>query len=215
MDFHALLKANLSALQEVDADLWRRLCTHAVHSSWELVNTRSGHYAAREELGGGMHRHSNSLIDPVSEAEAWCGHLERSPGALVILGFGLGYHVSFLVEKDGGLAHVLVIERSPDLFAMAMMCRDMRALLRNSAVRFLVDLPLADLEASLEQHCLVPFRYCRFLPAVQTDSAYYEETQDILESLRYRHVAPIRRKMGSEWDIDLLLEMLKGEKAGP
>ncbi|RLB36295.1 MAG: hypothetical protein DRH20_10085 [Deltaproteobacteria bacterium] len=46
MDFHALLKANLSALQEVDADLWGRPCR--LHNG-----ARPGIFVSPSPLGRG------------------------------------------------------------------------------------------------------------------------------------------------------------------
>jgi len=67
--------------------------------------------------GPGFSLHSR--IDPVQEAADWVEHV-RPTGDLVVLGLGLGFHVSALLDDPRFRGRVVVVEKDPDRFRQAL-----------------------------------------------------------------------------------------------
>jgi hypothetical protein len=216
MDFENLLNGNLSLLEKIDPDLSIRVRDQGVHSQWTLVEAQGGGFAGRKDDGEGLFLHTNSLVDPVEEAAAWCRRLDRRSRAFIILGFGLGYHVSCLVEQVKAISTLVIIESSLDVFAMSMICRDLTPLLRTPGVRFLVKEDISDLGTHLEGADSGPFVCRRFFPVTEMDSDYYQKAQEIIEGIKYRQRTAARHEKGLMSGIDLFLDRLgRTPRAGP
>jgi hypothetical protein len=72
----------------------------------------------------------HSMYDPVKEGQAFAEKI--IPGSQVCLyGFGLGYHIDFILKKNGPSGFLLAIELNTDLLLAAMILRDQSKVLLN------------------------------------------------------------------------------------
>jgi hypothetical protein len=132
----SLLEKNLSALKTRSPRLWEEIASRSadraslslrVFSSGAGVPTLE---AVRE--GGRCLLHS--ARDPVEEAKRFVrSRLDGSEEVVVVLGFGLGYHVGEVLAKNRE-CRVLVIELSPPIFRRALETRDLAAVLGSERV---------------------------------------------------------------------------------
>jgi spore maturation protein CgeB len=114
MDFW---QENLATLARQAPDLAQRLEQAVPHPQARLEPSRSGPPA----LTVGQTR-LTSTVDPLAEGKSLAA--SAPPGPLVVLGFGLGYHLEPLLERD-----LLVWEPDPRLLRLALSARDLRPIL--------------------------------------------------------------------------------------
>ena len=65
----------------------------------------------------------HSSYDPEKEARRFAEKLP-SGACVCIYGFGLGYHLTAILDKIGPQGHLLVIELNPDILTAALQLRD-------------------------------------------------------------------------------------------
>ena len=181
-----LLEKNLSVLQDVSFSLAKRVTEQQIDESWSLVETSNGLLSACKKKGSGSDVHVSSLVDPLEEARQWAARVETGPGVFVLLGFGLGYHASLLLEKVPAFDRIIIVEASFDLFALALVCNDLASLLGNSSCMLMVGNEISGLEKRAETARDAPLHFGKFLPALECNLGYYREAEEILEELLFR-----------------------------
>lgn len=121
----AILASNLAALARRQPELARRLAHTAPPAGAELAASRQGPPCLR--VNGQL---ICSAVDPEAEGRSLAA---RAPaGPLLVLGFGLGYHLEPLASRD-----MTVWEPEAALLRLALCSRDMRPILER--VRLAVD----------------------------------------------------------------------------
>ncbi len=111
------LEQNLAALARRQPDLAQALAQTPPHPEAVVEPAKSGDPALR--LGG---LRLTSAVDPAGEGRRLAA--AAPPGPLVALGFGLGYHLQPLADRD-----ILVWEPDPGLLRAALAARDLSDLL--------------------------------------------------------------------------------------
>ena len=132
----------------------------------------------------------HSRFAPIQEAEALTAGLDIGrDDILVILGFGLGYHVEAALGK---LTHdnlVIVVEASPGIFSAALEYADLTCLLSRPNTRLLVGSPASDvLNAITMEQVNKSFAKLRILPhpaSVHARPEYYQELEANLRAADY------------------------------
>ena len=78
----------------------------------------------------------HSTYDPVREAKQFADRLPKGK-SICLYGYGLGYHLPFLLEQMGSDRILLVIELNPDLLSAAMILRDQQEVLQHKNFRLI------------------------------------------------------------------------------
>lgn len=120
--------ANLELLFRKDDPLARKI--EASHAVGEVTLGQRGHPTLRlpDGRGGTIALHSN--YNPVGESERLLDGLEFKDGDLVLLlGFGLGYHIFELLKDFPETATLLVVEADPGVLRAALETLDLGPIL--------------------------------------------------------------------------------------
>ncbi len=114
----------------------------------------------------------------------------------VFLGFGLGYvlfHYARHMAKEQKTTFMLVIERDPQVFKAAIQTTDLRALISNPNVRFMVGQPEERLYVELRNYLAENSRF-KFLKAM---NAVYYDTAIMLNKTYYLNAIKHLRESGA------------------
>lgn len=182
----ALLTRNLAALWAVDADLARRVentCADAV----EILASRAGPATASIRTEAGP-RLLHSRYDPVAEAKKL---VERTPlqdaTILFVNGFGLGHHVTQLLESTFAAINIYVFEPSLETIRAAVEHVDLEETFASGRVRIVTHTDRAKL---LEQFSPLSAPVAAGLieidhaPSVAAWPAFFEATKANVEEVR-------------------------------
>ena len=94
-----------------------------------FLASRCGLPTARVKTPSGL-RYLHSAVDPRAEARAFAdGILLQERSIPLVIGFGLGYHLEALFEREASPEKVIVLEPRGDVFAAACARRDLSGLL--------------------------------------------------------------------------------------
>ena len=130
-------------------------------------------------LSDGNERFLHSPIDPIHEAERWVENQAWKSEAVVVLGFGCGYHVeAALANKE--IKRLLVCEICLPLFKQVINYVDLTPIFQDS--RFELALGGCEEIKKLPQG-LVPFKKAviwRYMPAVNLCPKEYEAVENYL-----------------------------------
>lgn len=181
------LRDNLSALEKANPLLAERLLDHKVDSTWKIIRSKEGILSACKTLGNDHLIHTNSMVDPIREAEQWHANIAKRSETLVVLGFGLGYHAIPFVKKKSGFNAIIMVEASVGLFALALTCTNLTRILTDPRIHILVGERPEHLYRSLLKTCQPPFQFAGFLSVMQTDRTYYEMACGMLETILFDH----------------------------
>lgn len=180
-----ILDKNLKTLAGVNPGLFRAVSSHDIDPSCNLLGTESGHIAVRKTLENGRIAHSNSVVDPYREARLWADLPACECGTLIVMGFGLGYHVLTQRGRMDPEALMIVIEGSWDLFALSLAGSDLSDVFTHPGCRIFVGVPPETLGAEIHSLDLPPVCIRWFMPAVEMAPAYYHAVRDIIEHRVY------------------------------
>ena len=171
--------------------------------NWVLQAAQNGETTARCDPGAAS-RYIHSRIDPGAEALRWAERLRGATGDLVVLGFGLGYHVRSILQVSR-FERITVVEKDRVLFDLASKAIDRGAWPSGPALQFLVGQEPADAVRQLAVLCRPrPFSLLQYHPVTRLDEAYYRVIRSALEGeLRERRTLVDPQLSGK---IDMLLE---------
>ncbi len=139
------LKANLSALRQVDRKVAEAVWEARPPSDWEAGEGKSGVATLRVSTPDGRRVFLHSRYDPEEEARRILSRYDLGHAhSFIVLGFGLGYHVEELLRGKRDLLAV-VIERDARILRLALERRDFSGLLGSGKLVLLVDPSKAEL----------------------------------------------------------------------
>ena len=178
-----IFENNISILRKKDPSLAARLlASRQIEKRWNIVPTRNDAVTLRGELGGGRILFLHSKYDPQKEARQIVDSYEYSPTAdLVILGFGLGYHVREIMNRHSKHGFIMICEPEIEIIVRAFECFDFRDLLHNSAVIWSVGEPSAALFNKMTSYSISilanTISVLEHPASVQIDPAFYEKVK--------------------------------------
>jgi len=181
------LESNLALLASKDRDLGARMSGADVGLSWELLPAEDGLLTAGKLFGQGHHRFIHSRISPGQEAEQWAASVVDGRGGFVVLGFGLGYHISPLLKRNRFFSRLLIVEAEPELFRAALECVDLTSIFNDSRVNLVVGTSVLNVKNFVSEGNMQPVSCRKFLPATELHPEFYREVEHILEELIFRY----------------------------
>ena len=172
---------NLLFLKDLYPDLYRRAAAAGDDGTVEVIMSKDGN-PVPVMTHGGKKFYLHSRYDPLKESERFIGGIDVAKHDLfIVFGMAFGYHVERLLESAGGDSMVLVIEKSPALFARLMESRDMTSMLGDRRLAVLIDPNEEALAASLKGKST---RSVSFLTHRGSHQVYPEYYGNMLEKAR-------------------------------
>jgi|Deesub1362A_J573_1020465.scaffolds.fasta_scaffold00087_88 spore maturation protein CgeB len=161
---------NIRALSSLDPELASAVVAAKAGADLQLVTTKTGRLSLK---AGDIALHS--LYDPVREAEAWVEYHRESiqrASQLVVLGFGLGYHIIELCKRTP--TDVVVVEPRLDVLKTAIESIDLTSVL--SRVRILTGNDLSSISKG--------FTVLEHKPSMSLNSGYFDALYSKLRALK-------------------------------
>lgn len=186
MPAYGFLESNLALLASKDRDLGARMSGVDVGLSWELLPAGDGLLTAGKLFGQGDYRYIHSRISPGQEAEQWAASVVDGRGSFVVLGFGLGYHISPLLKRNRSFSRLLIVEAEPELFRAALEGVDLTGIFNDSRMNLVVGTSVLNVKNFVSEGAMQPVSYRKFLPATELHPEFYKEVEHILEELIFR-----------------------------
>jgi len=130
---------NMGILYTRYPDLYRIIMENKANTvKVKAYRTKTG-LPGIETVSGGKTVSLNSKIDPVREARRIADSvMEGSEQVIVLIGFGLGYHVEEMLKLNDYIRFI-VIEPERHIFAQALKARDLRFTLNSDRVMLFVE----------------------------------------------------------------------------
>lgn len=137
-----------------------------------------------DEQGNMVFLHSS--YNPEAEAlNAVQGFNPPADNLIVVLGFGLGYHIEALLEKNLSKTKILVIERWPDVFQKAVEVRDMSAILKNEQVSIILGKDFSAISRQFQKDFYIiretGISFFEHLASIRLNSQFYKEVTTVLK----------------------------------
>lgn len=179
-------QANMQSLGSRNRILTDRIKGLAPDGSLELITAESGAPTIRQDIGKDASHFIHSRINPVKEAQHWAQHQNIQKKSIVILGFGVGYHVFELIKMQPHSGAIHIIEADESLFRLALSLSDFSSIIDSEHIHFLVGQDIIFLEQILSSSLLKPFSYHIFLPAISLYRQFYANVVSLLDELLFR-----------------------------
>lgn len=177
---------NYDSLVKYDSDLARRLAECKRDFEVERLVSKAGLPTARIKHNSNRPVLLHSLYDPEKEARRVVEKITpKKKNLIIILGFGLGYY-SLEILKRNPLAYLVIIERHPSLFKVAMEFLDLRPLFSSRRAILLLTPDDEGLKRDLTPlfRRLLNIKHQFFLhpSAHQLDGRYYQHIMEVIDS---------------------------------
>ena len=136
---NTILENNMQCLPQNLKDLLSEIILDKANPNQiQIIHGNQGFPAALLPFGDKT-VHTNSLVDPWHEAERWADTIEYKNIRLqFIYGCGLGYPILEYAKRKKPYTETIIFERNMDLFYAMLSCMDVRSLLNDPTVFFLV-----------------------------------------------------------------------------
>jgi hypothetical protein len=175
--------ANLAALWVNDPGLAGQIEALPEPGGYPTEPSRSGPPTVALTTAQGR-RYLHSRFDPPNEATKLIDTVGTGKAGYFMLGFGLGYHVEILFDREGDEAIFCIFESDLRLLRTAMESRDLSRLLESRRLMFFIAPDKAELLQRLNPHTAlfsVGVETVVHAPSQQIASPFYEQTRIWLE----------------------------------
>jgi hypothetical protein len=181
-----IFERNIEALEKSDPALAGRLKGGKGYDlrRWEMFAAENGQITARKILEKDRARLIHSRCNPGKEGAGWAELVYPVSETLVILGFGLGYHV--LALKDYGYKKLVIVEADTELFRLALCSVSLESVLSDSKTHFLLGESPETIGKFFEYIGLGRLHYRMYFPVTDLYPDYYPPIRDILEGHVFR-----------------------------
>lgn len=180
------LEKNLNALAIRDPLLADRLADFNPESDWQIYHSKDGLITVKRICGADCFRYIHSRVSPQNGADKWTEFARVNAQTLVVLGFGLGYHVLTLQEKCPPDT-LVVIDADLDLFHLAVRLTDLRPIIRDPKAHLLIGKTISEVQDFLSNFSESSLGYREYLPATGLHPEYYQYTKDVLEDTTFKY----------------------------
>ncbi len=152
-----------------------------------LKNLDTSLYESIEPLSGSsIKKQIHSNYDPIAEARRYLDTLNVDASTnFIVLGLGLGYHVLDIIQRTSNRVNILIFEKDPELFALAIRKIDFTTILKHPGVKLFVNtnpdtidklLEPVKIDFTLNEFCLVQQK-----PLVDGNLEYYGNLLDKID----------------------------------
>ncbi|UCF98784.1 MAG: DUF115 domain-containing protein [Spirochaetaceae bacterium] len=210
MSTPSILERNLLALSANHPELGR-LITHSESSpTVRIIESRRG-LPLPAYSGADRQIQLHSTVDPVKEGRRFYENYAGA-GYLVFLGLGGGYQIQPFVES-ADISRIIVVEKDPAFVRAVLEHIDMRPILMDQRIRFLVGEPPERIKAFLLSDYLpaiygdlktVPLR-----PSIEAGGRYYTELMQAIQDLigTVADDYTVQAQFGKKWYVNTLANL--------
>lgn len=205
-----LFGENLKRLRKIDPDLAGKIEKGlSITRDIEHLTSRTGSPTLKAK---GILLHS--LYDPEKEARRFIDSYDLERELIIILGFGLGYHVLEVARRVSPQTRILIIEPQLPVLRSAMKKVDLSNGLDREGVTFLVPESIEELIDSINDDEILASNYelVEHPPSAQVSSAFFRFAKALLSGkethLKRRSLLPLE---GNDF-LQLLIEALLTKK---
>lgn len=184
----SILENNLALLAKRDPDLTASLRSIQPTGKYIASPSRSGPATLSIAFPDGKRKTIHSAYDPVQEAVRFIDSCQLNDSTnFIITGMGLGYHATETIKRAPRHARVVIIEKDPELFYLALSCNDLSSALTHTGATFHIGINPDALQNALSADT-IPFalngyNIVSFKPLVEAEIAYYHTITKSLENL--------------------------------
>jgi hypothetical protein len=146
----------------------------------DVQKAHNGMLTAKITLIDGFSFYLHSPDNPILEAQKWVQQFEiKSSHAYVILGFGLGYHIKFLLEVLPEDSQIFVIEHSKEKSLARFVKQHFSNVgwMANKRLHFIAGPDIREiagnLNKQLQSFSLKQITICKHLPTMATEKEFY------------------------------------------
>ncbi|MGY8766091.1 MAG: motility associated factor glycosyltransferase family protein, partial [Nitrospinaceae bacterium] len=148
---NSVLNRNLASLKIKDPALFEKITPLKGSKFYATTKSKSGHPSLVHVDQDGRKKQIDSNYDPVGEAIRNLARFNISGSInFIVLGLGLGCQVSEIIKKNTKHAKILIFEKDPELFALAIREVDFTQIFEHPGVKLFVDTDLRDVSHLLE-----------------------------------------------------------------
>lgn len=159
----------------------------------------------------------HSLFDPEKEAERYSSSV-KGGGYIVVFGFGAGYHVKALLQRED-VNGILIIDRGMSMLKSVLGSIDLSDVLSDPRVSLLVDKSIAYIQEYLPANYLPAvtgdFNTLSLRSRVETDKNYFNAVFDsikfVLDTLSDDYT--VQTWFGKRWFINTIANLEPAERA--
>jgi len=134
-----IFQSNISILKSKAPEIAEKI-TLAKGTHVSLVSCKNGSYSISVSSDNGRNLFIHSKIDPLKEAERFVADIDpANRDLIIILGFGLGYHIREILKKHDGISKILIIEKDPLIIQKAFEVYNFDDILKIKELQILCD----------------------------------------------------------------------------
>jgi len=182
-----LLAANLAALRAVDPQLALRVEAVEAAGTAEVTVARSGAPTVSVVAESGKRLMLHSRLDPEKEARRLVDAVDTSAAdSYLVIGFGFGYHVRSLFRASAEYSYIFVVEKSLELFKLALENVDLVEVISSRRVRFMVGLVREEILLHMRTPMMRVFMGAQLVihrPSYNAFPTYYKEMRSAISDL--------------------------------
>lgn len=212
----AIFDRNILALGTRDKYLSSRCAYSENCDHFAIVESKSGKNVPALEINGRL-TPLHSRFDPEKEGDRF-PTIYKTRGFLIFFGFGGAYHITPFL-KDDSIEKILIIDKDLSFFSETLKEMDMRGLLLDKRVSFLIE---EDLD------CIKGFLLSSYLPVLTGDlqtvilrpliqqySDYFNEVSDLIHEVleQVGDDFTVQTRFGKKWFRNTVINLAKAEKA--
>ena len=159
------------------------------HRRVEVSSARSGEYTVMVESLENRMRWVHSGVDPRREGQRFASRVEcRGDKAVLLVGFGFGYHVESLLEKLDSDQQLVVVVTSPDVFTVGLRTRNLVDILSDPRVTLIFENDFNELRERLasvmEELGEDRTNLCIHPASLRGMSPRFKELKDVFDNIR-------------------------------
>jgi hypothetical protein len=148
---NSVLSKNLASLKKKDPALFDKIAPLKGSKFYATSESKSGLPTLIHIDQSGNKKQIDSIYDPVNEASRNLERLNIHESInFIVLGLGLGYHVSEIIKKCSTHSKIYIFEKDPELFALTIRDTDFSPIFEHPGVKLFVDIDLRELSDLME-----------------------------------------------------------------
>ena len=183
------LKNNLKLLFHRSPYLYSLVENIPNDEKYSIDQSKSGNATLLGIFPDGTQKALHSKYDPINEAEQFIETIySKEKANYVLIGLGLGYHLNSLHKKISSEDRIIIIEKNPFLFRLALSQNDFSRILKNPKVSWHIDINPDQIEQIFFEDranlALNGFTPVILKPLMELEKVYYNLIQQEIEQER-------------------------------
>ena len=213
---NAIFERNLLALGTKDKNLASRCAYADDYKDYRIILSKTDKKVPAVVINGRV-TPLHSRFDPEKEGNRF-PEIYKSRGFLLFFGFGGAYHISPFL-KDNSIEKIIIIDRDINLFSSILKSIDLRNIILDQRISFLIDENMDYIKNYLLSVYLPiitgDLQSIILRPAVQLNRDYFTEISDLIREVleQVSDDYTVQTRFGKKWFRNTVINLSKAEKA--